>query len=199
MATSPLNKLIEELSKWPGIGRRTAERLALHIQRMDVRQVKSLVEAIEEVKARMRVCSVCGNLGESDPCAVCGDERRDHSTVCVVEQPQDVWAFEKTGDFHGVYHVLGGRLSPLRGVGPEDLSIGALLERVRQGGVREVILATNPDMEGETTAMFLAQELEPLGVAVTRIGLGLPMGGSLEFADQRTLQKALQARQKFSS
>lgn len=196
MPSSPLDKLIDELGKLPGIGRRTAERLAIHVQAMDAQDARALVAAIEEVKAKLRQCSKCGNLAESDPCSICSDARRDQAVICVVENPQDVRAFEKGGDYRGVYHVLGGRMSPLRGIGPEDLNMAALLNRLRGGGVSEVILATNPDLEGEMTAAYLAREIEALGVPATRIGQGIQVGGSLEFADQRTLQKALQARRR---
>src|SRR5690606_39125294 len=173
-----------------------AERLALHVQQMDARDARALTAAIEDVKARIRRCSICANLAESDPCAICGDQRRDHSMVCVVENPQDVRAFEKGGAYRGVYLVLGGRMSPLRGIGPEDLNIQLLMDRIERGGIAEVILATNPDMEGDMTAAYIAQQLTDSAVAVTRIGQGIQVGGSLEFADQRTLQKAIQARQK---
>jgi recombination protein RecR len=194
--SSPIDRLIEELGKLPGIGRRTAERLADHILKMDARDADSLVEAIEQVKAHTRICSVCFNLSERDPCPICDDPSRDAGLICVVEDTADLRAFEKAGGYRGLYHVLGGRLSPLKGIGPEDLTVEALLTRVRAGGVEEVILATNPDVDGDATALFLGRELEPTGVNVTRIGLGVPVGGNLEYADQRTLQKALQSRQK---
>jgi len=198
MTDSPLKRLIDELGKLPGVGKRSAERLAMHVLRMDKREASALTRAIEEVKARVKPCTTCHQLSENDPCDICADPRRDGSIVCVVEDSSDIWAFEKNSEYRGRFHVLGGRLSPLKGIGPEDLTIDELLDRIRGGGISEVIIATNPDVDGDATALYLAREIEPLKIAVSRIGLGLPVGGSLEFADHRTLQKALQTRQKLT-
>jgi recombination protein RecR len=198
MNDSPLKRLIDELSKLPGVGKRSAERLAMHILRMDAREASALARAIDDVKARVRPCSKCHQLSENDPCSICADPKRDSATVCVVENSSDVWAFEKSGEYRGIYHVLGGKMSPLKGIDAEDLTIQSLVDRIRQGGIDEVIIATNPDVEGDTTALYIERELEPLNVSISRIGLGLPVGGSLEFADHRTLNKALQTRRKLN-
>jgi recombination protein RecR len=192
---SVIEELTAELAKLPGIGRKTATRLTYHLLKQPAAAVTRLARAIEAVGERVRPCSTCGNLSEGDPCEVCADARRDGSLICVVEEASDIGAIERSGEFRGRYHVLGGRLSPLDGIGPDDLRIGALRARIVNGsGVREVILATNPSMEGEVTATFLRGVLEGEGVLVTRIALGLPMGGELEYADGVTIARALAAR-----
>jgi recombination protein RecR len=192
---SVIEELTAELAKLPGIGRKTATRLTYHLLKQPAAAVTRLTRAIEAVAERVRPCSTCGNLSECDPCEVCADVRRDGSLICVVEEASDIGAIERSGEFRGRYHVLGGRLSPLDGIGPDDLRIGALRARIANGsGVREVILATNPSMEGEVTATFLREVLEGEGVLVTRIALGLPMGGELEYADGVTIARALAAR-----
>lgn len=188
-----LEILIGELSKLPGIGRKTAQRLALHLLKTDNDDANRLANAILDVKKKIRYCSVCWNITEKDPCSICADNNRDHSSICVVEDPIDVLALEKTNEFHGVYHVLGGALSPLEGIGPEQLKTKELLSRFG-GRVNEVILAMNPDVEGEATTIYLANLLKPLGVKVTRIARGVPVGGDLEFADEATLVRALEGR-----
>jgi len=188
-----LETLIGELSKLPGIGRKTAQRLALHLLKTDNEDADRLANAIVEVKRRIRYCSVCWNITEKDPCSICSNQSRDHTAICVVEDPSDVLAIEKTNEFHGVYHVLGGALSPLEGVSPEQLKVKELLSRLK-GGVNEIILAMNPDVEGEATTIYLGNLLKPLGIRVTRIARGVPVGGDLEFADEATLVRALEGR-----
>ncbi len=188
-----LEILIGELSKLPGIGRKTAQRLALHLLKAGSEDADRLANAILEVKRKIRYCSVCWNITEKDPCGICADPSRDHTAICVVEDPSDVLAIEKTNEFHGVYHVLGGALSPLEGIGPEQLKVKELLGRLR-GGVVEVILAMNPDVEGEATTIYLGNLLKPLGIRTTRIARGVPVGGDLEFADEATLVRALEGR-----
>ena len=190
----PLARLIEELERLPGIGPKSAQRLAFHILERPEDEVRELADAITDVKQSIRYCSQCFNFTDTDPCAVCADERRDHSVVCVVAEPRDVIAMENTGEYRGVYHVLHGLISPLDNVGPEQLRIAGLIDRVRAGGVKEIIIATNPVVEGEATATYLAGVLKPLGVKVTRIALGLPVGGDLDYADQLTITRALQGR-----
>ncbi len=193
---APLERLIERLRKLPGVGAKSAQRLAFHILRGTRDEAQALAAAILEVKESLRLCSVCFNITDTDPCLVCADEGRDRSAVCVVEEPNNLVAVEKSGQFRGLYHVLHGSLSPLRGVGPDDLKIAPLLERLRDGSVKEVILATNPNVEGESTAVYLSRLLKPLGVRVTRIGLGLPVGSELEYADEVTVGKALEGRRE---
>ena len=190
----PLAKLIEHFRALPGNGTKTAVRLAYHVLDMDEAKAKALAGAILEAKQKIGFCSVCCNLSDRDPCAICSSAKRDQSTICVVEQPQDVAAVERMHDFHGVYHVLHGALSPLEGVGPENLRVKELLARLRDGSVSEVIMATNPNVEGEATAMYIARLLKPMGVRVTRIAHGLPVGGDLEYADEVTLAKAMENR-----
>jgi recombination protein RecR len=190
----PLGKLIEELERMPGIGPKSAQRLAFHILERPEDEARELADAIIEVKQKIRYCSQCFNFTDVDPCAVCSDERRDRSIICVVAEPRDVLAMENTGEYAGLYHVLQGLISPLDNVGPEQLRVAELLERVRAGGVKEVIIATNPVVEGEATATYLAGILKPLGSKVTRIALGLPVGGDLDYADQLTITRALQGR-----
>jgi recombination protein RecR len=190
----PLARLIDELSKMPTVGPKTAQRLAFHILRLPPEEAQALAEAILDVKQRMRYCSVCFTITDVDPCAICASPTRMSAVLCVVEDPRDVIALERTREFRGRYHVLHGAISPLDGVGPDDLKIDELLARVRAGGVEEVIVATNPRVEGEATAIYLARVLKPLGVRVTRIAHGLPVGGDLEYADEVTLARALEGR-----
>lgn len=188
-----LQQLIEEFSQLPGIGRKSAQRLALHLLKQPREDVVRMARTLVNMKDRIRYCSVCWNITEGDPCAVCASPKRDGSMICVVEEPNDVIAVERTNDFKGLYHVLGGALSPLDGVGPEDLKVKELLARVT-GNTSEVILALNPNVEGEATTIYLTRLLKPLGVKVTRIARGLPVGGDLEFADEATLSRALEGR-----
>lgn len=190
----PLARLIDELSKMPTVGPKTAQRLAFHILRLPPEEAKALAEAILDVKAKMRHCSTCFTITDVDPCAICADSVRNGALLCVVEDPRDVLALERTREFRGRYHVLHGAISPLDGIGPDDLKIPELLARVRSGGIAEVIIATNPRVEGEATAIYLARVLKPLGVRVTRIAYGLPVGGDLEYADEVTLARALEGR-----
>jgi recombination protein RecR len=189
----PLLRLVEALQRLPGIGPKSAQRLAFHILKAPREQADALVEAVREVKARVTYCSVCNNITDDDPCVFCRNTDRDHHVICVVEEPQNVAAIEKTREFKGVYHVLLGALSPLQGVGPDDLKIKSLLSRVADG-VTEVILATNPNVDGEATALYLARLLKPLGVRVTRIAMGIPVGSDLEYADEVTMTRAMEGR-----
>jgi recombination protein RecR len=193
---APLQRLIDELSKLPTIGPKTAQRLAFYMLSMNQADAQALAAAILEAKRLIRYCSICGNITDVDPCAICTNDRRDHAVVCVVEDPRDIVAMERTREFAGVYHVLQGAISPLDGVGPDDLRIAELLRRVADGAVREVIVATNPRVEGEATALYLSRVLKPLGVRVTRIAHGLPVGGDLEYADEVTLARALEGRRE---
>jgi len=196
---SAIEDLVAELAKLPGIGRKTAQRLTFHLLKEPAEVAGRLAEAIRRVRADVRSCGACGNLSDTDPCGICADPRRDGTLLCVVEEPGDLTAIERAGQFRGRYHVLGGRLSPLDGMGPEALQIDRLLARVSNGaGVREVIVATNPSMEGEVTATYLQQVLRVTGVKVTRIARGLPVGGDLEYADGVTIAQALQARREMS-
>ena len=191
-----LELLIEELVKLPSIGQKSAQRLALHLLRVPREEALRLAEAIRVVREQVGFCRTCGNFSEQDPCLMCTDPKRDAALVCVVEQPGDVLAFERTGQFKGRYHVLGGALSPLDGTHPEDLRIKELLERLNNGEIREVILATNPNVPGEATALYLSRLLGPIGVKVTRIARGVPMGSDLEYSDQVTLARALEGRRE---
>ena len=193
---APLAQLIEQLRALPGIGAKTATRLAYHILDMDMERAHRLAAAITGAKEKIGVCSVCFNLTDSDPCAICMAEKRDHTTICVVEQPQDVAAMERMNDYDGVYHVLHGALSPLEGVGPNDIRIRELVLRAGKENVQEVIVATNPNVEGEATAMYIAKLLKPMGIRVTRIAHGLPVGGDLEYADEVTLSRAMENRRE---
>ena len=196
---APLAKLIEHFRALPGIGSKTAVRLAYHVLDMDAAKAKALAEAIVEAREKIGFCSVCCNLSDQDPCAVCASEKRDRTKICVVEQPQDVAAVERMKDYRGLYHVLHGSLSPLSGIGPENLRVKELLHRLEgEAGkdVQEIIMATNPTVEGEATAMYLARLLKPAGLKVTRIAHGLPIGGDLEYADEVTLAKALENRKE---
>jgi recombination protein RecR len=191
----PLTRLVDELQRLPGIGPKGAQRLAFHILKTPREQIDRLTDAVRDVKERVTYCSVCSNITDVDPCGFCRSSDRDHCVICVVEEPQNVPAIEKTREFRGVYHVLMGAISPLRGVGPDDLKIKSLLARVGNG-VREIILATNPNVEGEATALYLARLLKPLGVKVTRIAMGVPVGSDLEYADEITMHKALEGRRE---
>jgi recombination protein RecR len=192
----PLARLIEQLQRLPGIGAKSAQRLAYHILRHSREDADQLCAALRDVKDRVTYCSICNNITDIDPCVFCTDERRDHQIICVVEEPQNVAAIEKTREFRGLYHVLMGALSPLQGVGPDDLKIRGLLSRVSEGVVQEVVLATNPNVEGEATALYLARLLKPLGVRVTRIATGIPVGSDIEYADEITMSKALEGRRE---
>src|ERR1700730_14167153 len=192
----PFARLIEELSKLPTVGPKTAQRLAFHMLSMAPQDAEALAEAIIEARRRIRHCSVCANITEADPCELCTNAQRDHAVVCVVETPRDVAAMERTREFKGVYHVLQGAISPLDGIGPDDLRIAELLRRLADGAVREIIVATNPRVEGEATALYLSKVIRPLGIKVTRIAHGLPMGGDLEYADEVTLARALDGRRE---
>src|SRR5262249_12340031 len=189
----PLIRLIEELQRLPGIGPKGAQRLAFHLLKTPREHTDRLVDAVRDVKERVTYCSVCNNITDADPCGFCRSDDRDPHVICVVEEPQNVAAIERTREFKGVYHVLMGALSPLQGIGPDDLKIKGLLTRVTNG-VREIILATNPNVEGEATAIYLARLLKPLGVKVTRIAMGVPVGSDLESADEITMHKALEVR-----
>lgn len=192
-----IEELTGELARLPGIGRKTAQRLTYHLLKRPAEEVRRLARAIEAVADRVRACSRCGNLSESDPCAYCTNPRRDQSILCVVEEASDIEAIERTGQYRGLYHVLGGRLSPLDGIGPAELSIASLMERLGNGEiVREVIVATNPSVEGEATALYLQKVIRPLGVRVTRLARGLPVGGDLEYADGVTIAEALSGRRE---
>ena len=193
---APLARLIQELVKLPGIGEKTATRLAFHFLRTDRRDVDALAEALVKMREGTRLCSVCLGLTADDPCALCSDPQRDAGAICVVERPADLIALERSGQFKGRYHVLHGCLAPLDGVGPDELRITELLRRLEDGSVREVVIATNPTVEGEATALYLSRLIKPLGVRVTRIAHGLPMGADVEYADMMTLGKALEGRRE---
>lgn len=192
----PLNKLINELSKLPGIGGKTAQRLAFHILSMEDKDAFELSDAIRDAKSSMTYCSVCGNLTDSDPCSICMDESRDKSVICVVENPKDVAAMEKIKEYKGYYHVLHGAISPMDGVGPDDINLKSLILRLQDENVKELIIATNPNIEGEATAMYIARLIKPSGIKVTRIAHGIPVGGDLEYADEVTLLKAVEGRRQ---
>ncbi len=189
-----IEQLAEQFAQLPGIGRKTAHRLALYIVKMQREEVVTLARALVNVKDKVRYCTICSNITESNPCPICSNTKRDRTTVCVVEEPTDVLALERTNEFRGLYHVLGGALSPLDGIGPEDLRIKELLHRVSDAGVDEIILALNPNVEGEATTLYLSKLLKPLGMKITRIARGLPVGTDLEFADEATLTRALEGR-----
>jgi recombination protein RecR len=194
---SAIDELVGELSRLPGIGRKTALRLTYHLLKRPRDEVARLAHALESIASRIRACSRCGNLTESDPCALCNSARRDPSAICVVEEASDIGAIERTGEYQGLYHVLGGRLSPLDGLGPDELNIAGLLGRLQNGtAVREVIVATNPSVEGEATALYLQKLIRPLGIRVTRLARGLPVGGDLEYADGVTIAQALAGRRE---
>jgi recombination protein RecR len=193
---SAIDGLVDELARLPGIGRKTALRLAFHLLKQPADDARRLARSIVEVREKIRPCGRCGNLTDHDPCGICQSTRRDATLVCVVEEASDIMAIERTGEYNGMYHVLGGRLSPLDGIGPSELNVRPLLERVGQGGIGEVVLATNPSVEGEATALYLGRILSPLGVRVTRIARGLPVGGDLEYADGVTIAEALNGRRE---
>ena len=192
----PLARLTEELQKLPSIGAKSAQRLAFHLLKQPREEVDRLCDALRDVKEQITNCSVCSNITDSDPCFYCTDEGRDRQTICVVEDPHNVATIERTGDFKGTYHVLMGALSPLKGVGPDELHIKGLLQRVSADGVTEVILATNPNVEGEATAIYLSKLLKPLGVRCSRIAMGVPVGSDLEYADEITMLKAMEGRRE---
>ncbi|MCX7919674.1 MAG: recombination mediator RecR [bacterium] len=191
-----IEKLVNELQKLPGIGQKTAQRLTYHLLKSSPEQVQSLSEAIAGIIGKIKHCTVCNNLTESERCSICADPNRDTSVICVVEQPFDILAFERTRAFNGVYHVLLGALSPIDGITPDDLTIASLLARVQRGGVKEVILGTNPDTEGEATAAYLVNVLRPFNITISRLGVGVPIGGDLEYADEVTLSRALEGRRR---
>ena len=194
MTAPPLANLINELTKLPGVGGKSASRIAYHILKRSPGEAESLAHAILDVKAKIIRCSTCNNMTDVDPCTICVDARRDPSLICVVEEAFNIPTIEQTRDFRGVYHVLLGALSPLKGIGPHDIDVAGLLKRLSAGGIREVIVATNPNVEGEATASFIAQQVRPLGIRTTRLAFGLPVGGDLEYADQVTMSKALEGR-----
>ncbi len=196
LLVEPVAKLIDEFSRLPGIGPKTASRLTFYLLRAPKEQSEALADALRELRERTTFCSICFNITEADPCAVCADEKRDRSVICVVEEPLDVIAIERTRDYRGLYHVLHGTIAPVEGIGPDELRIAELLARFNSvPPVREVIIATNPNMEGEATAMYIARQIEGRGVRVTRLARGLPVGGDLEYADEITLSRALAGRQ----
>ncbi|MEG0292080.1 MAG: recombination mediator RecR [Anaerovoracaceae bacterium] len=190
----PLSKLIGELSKLPGIGGKTAQRLAFHILSLEDKEAEALANSILNAKKNMKYCSVCGNLTDEDPCQICSDGNRNTKMICVVESPKDVFAMEKIKEFRGLYHVLHGAISPMDGIGPEDINLKQLIIRLQQNDVDEIIIATNPNIEGEATAMYIARLIKPTGIKVTRIAHGIPVGGDLEYADEITLLKAVEGR-----
>ncbi len=193
-AAAPVARLIDQFNKLPGIGPKSAQRLAYHVLRMPVDEAEALAQAIVDVKERILLCHVCQNLSDTDPCGICRNEVRDHSTICVVEEPLDILAFERTRSFKGIYHVLHGVISPMDGIGPDDLKVRELLARLSDRSVSEVILGTNPTLEGDATAMYLDRLIAPTGVRVTRLARGLPVGADLEYADEVTLTRALEGR-----
>ncbi|NLM03990.1 MAG: recombination protein RecR [Clostridiales bacterium] len=194
--STPIARLIDEFSKLPGIGRKTAQRLAFYIINMPIEEAELLSQSIVDAKKNIKYCKICTNLTDKDICDICSDKRRDSSIICVVEDPRDVVAMEKTKEFHGYYHVLQGVISPLDGIGPDDIKLKELLARLNTDEVKEVILATNPNIEGEATAMYISKLLKPMGIKVSRIAYGIPVGGDLEYADEVTLSKALEGRRE---
>ena len=194
--TESIGRLIDELTKLPGIGEKTAQRLTFFLLKTPEEDVKQLAQALVDVKARVQYCSVCGNITEHDPCAICSSVKRNRTIICVVEEPNDLLAIERTREYKGLYHVLMGTLSPLDGIGPEDIRIQELLKRLQEEPCEEVILATNPNVEGEATATYLARLLKPLGIKITRIAHGIPVGGDLEYADEMTMTRALEGRRE---
>jgi len=197
LVAEPIARLIEELNKLPGIGPKSAKRLAYYFLGRPDEEAKALAEAILTLKEEIKLCSVCFNITDSDPCRICQDKERDHSKICVIEKPSDILPLEQTGKYNGVYHVLHGTINPTQGIGPEDLKIKELLARLKDGSVTEVIVATNPNVESETMAMYLQRIITPLGIRVTRLARGLPFGAELEYADDLTLGQALENRREF--
>ena len=194
--TEPINRLIEEFSKLPGVGRKTAQRLAFHVINMNANDVESLSKAIIDAKKDIVYCDICCNISDSNPCSMCSNKNRDSSLICVVEDPRDVLAMERSREFKGQYHVLHGVISPMDGIGPDMIKIKELIKRLSNQDVKEIIMATNPTIEGEATAMYIARLLKPMGIKVTRIAHGLPVGGDLEYADEVTISKALEGRRE---
>lgn len=194
--TMPITRLVEEFCKLPGIGKKTAQRLAFHVINMNSNDVESLSKAIIDAKKEITYCSVCCNITDKNPCSICQNSNRDESVICVVEDPRDVFSMERIKDFNGMYHVLNGVISPMDGVGPDMLKIKELISRLSNDKVKEVIMATNPTIEGEATAMYIARLIKPMGIKVTRIAHGLPVGGDLEYADEVTISKALEGRRE---
>ncbi|MBP7216012.1 MAG: recombination protein RecR [Candidatus Omnitrophica bacterium] len=194
--TESVEKLIECLVRFPGVGRRSAERIVEYILSASKDEIKNLAESIQKTKENVRLCAICHNLSEEELCRICQDQRRNNEMLCIVERPQDVTAIEKAGAFHGLYHVLLGSISPLEGKGPNDLKIESLLERIKTNHIKEIIIATDADTEGETTALYLTKIIKPFGVKVSRIGVGIPLGSNLEYADSATLGRSLQSRQE---
>ena len=192
----PLGILINELSKLPGIGGKTAQRLAFHILSLVDKEAEQLAQSIVNAKQQMKYCSVCGNLTDTDPCAICSDAQRRQDIICVVESPRDVMAMERIKEFNGLYHVLHGVISPMEGIGPEDINLKSLISRLQENDVKELIIATNPNIEGEATAMYIARLIKPAGIKVSRIAHGIPVGGDLEYADEVTLLKSLEGRRQ---
>ena len=191
---APISRLIDELKHLPGIGQKTAQRLAFHLLRAKPEEAMALADAIREAKQNIKFCSVCNNITDADPCLYCTGPTRNRKTICVVEEPHNIMAIEKTRQYGGLYHVLGGALAPLRGIGPDQLHLKSLIERLKGSTVEEIIIATNPNAEGEATAMYLSKLIKPLGVRVTRIGVGIPVGSDLEYADEVTMMKAMEGR-----
>ncbi len=194
--TGPISRLIEEFSKLPGVGRKTAQRLAFHVINMNINDVEALSKAIVDAKKEIRYCSICYNITDKQICSMCSNKNRDSSVICVVEDPRDVAAMEKTKEFNGQYHVLNGVISPMDGIGPDMIRVKELIQRLSNQDVKEIIMATNPTIEGEATAMYIARLLKPMGIKVTRIAHGLPVGGDLEYADEVTITKALEGRRE---
>ncbi len=192
----PIARLGEELQRLPGIGRKTAQRLAFHLLRQPTAEAERLAQAILDAKQNLRTCSICHNITEQDPCGFCSSSTRNHKQICVVESAQDILNVERTRSYQGLYHVLGGVLSPLQGMGPDQLNIKSLLERLKGDSVEEIIVATNPNAEGEATALYLSKLIKPLGIRITRLGMGLPAGSELEYADQITMTRALEGRRE---
>ena len=192
----PLNVLIKELSSLPGVGGKTAQRLAFHILSMDDARAESLADAILTAKKEMKYCSVCGNLTDQEPCSICSDDTRDRSVICVVETARDVFAMERLREYRGLYHVLHGTISPMDGRGPEDINLKSLIIRLQENDIEEVVIATNPSIEGEATAMYIARLIKPSGICVSRIAHGIPVGGDIEYTDEVTLLKALEGRRE---
>lgn len=193
----PLTRLINELGRLPGIGGKTAQRLAFHILSLPDDEARSIADAIVNAKMKMKYCSVCGNLTDTDPCSICRDPKREQDIICVVENPRDVLAIERVKEYRGLYHVLHGAISPMEGIGPDDINLRSLMIRLQQHDIKEIILATNPNIEGEATAMYITKLVKPTGIKVSRIAHGIPVGGDLEYADEETLLKALEGRRSY--